>query len=106
MLEQEVALRAERETRDRGLRSEESLVVAVVADAVGPAGVVVHEAEIVARACEDFGHTSEGIEALGEWSRAAGVAVGGNRVACATVEEGAAGGEGGGCVDAENGGAG
>lgn len=73
MLDAEVAGGPEREGGDAGVRTEEVLVVAVVADRVVAGGIVVDQAEIVLGAREDLGQPTEVIQAFGQWAWNAGL---------------------------------
>ena len=69
MLHQEVPFRAKREGRNRGIRTEESLIVAVVGDAICAGSVVVHQTEIELAARSSLCGKPELVQALGNPSR-------------------------------------
>lgn len=72
MFHAKVSRCAEGERGDRGVGTEEALIVAMVGYAVGTVGVVVDEAEIVGRSGEDLGELAKMIKAVGYGARSAG----------------------------------
>lgn len=105
VFEEEIAGGAEGEGGDGGGGAEEAFVVAVVGDAVRAGGVVVHQAEIVPRRGGGFGGAEQRREAVRDRARLAPVADEGRGGLGWRVVKGAGGGEEGGGVDAEDGGA-
>ena len=69
MLHAEIPLCAEGETGNGRQGTKETLIVAVVGDAVGAGGVVVHEAEVEPAARRLLRRQSQDIKALRDWSR-------------------------------------
>lgn len=71
MFHEKVSLGAQREGRDGWIGSQEALVIAVIRDAVCAGRVVIDQAEIIRRACDDLGHLAELIETLRDRPRLA-----------------------------------
>lgn len=69
VLHAEIPLCPEGETGNGGQGTKETLIVAVVGDAVGARGVVVHEAEVELAACCLLCGQPQDTEALRDWSR-------------------------------------
>lgn len=65
MFQEEISGSAQGERRNRGVGTEESLVVTVVAYTVSSIRVVVHKTEIIGRTSEDLGKLSKVLQALG-----------------------------------------
>lgn len=94
MLHAEVSRCAEGERGDRGVGTEEALIVAVVGYAVCAVGVVVDKAEVVGCSGEYLGELAKMIKAVGYGARSAGfVPIWRDWVGCLAIIEGAIYGE-------------